>query len=68
MVFLLISWKYPDLSYLNAISLMTELKLSFSPQIAVDMSGQLYLQLAEAHLTDDEVVLLRTTLNTKKAR
>lgn len=57
-------------SYLNAISLMTELKLMPSPpQIAVDMSGAIISTvLAEAHLTDDEVVLLRTTLNTKESQ
>ncbi len=57
-------------SYLNAISLMTELKLMPSPpQIAVDMSAAIISTvIAEAHLTDDEVVLLRTTLNTKESQ
>ena len=53
-------------SYLNAISMMTELQLLPSPpQLAVDMSGAIISTvMAEAHLIDDEVVLLQTTINT----
>jgi len=57
-------------SYLNAVSMMTDLQLLPSPpQIAVDMSGAIISTvMAEAHLIDDEVVLLQTTLNTMESR
>lgn len=53
-------------SYLNALSLMTNLQMLPSPpQIAVDMSGAIISAvMAGAHIVDDEVVLLKTTLNT----
>lgn len=57
-------------SYLNAISVMADLQLLPSPpQIAVDMSGAIISTvMAENHLIDDEVVLLRTTLSTMESR
>ncbi len=57
-------------SYLNAVSMMTDLQLLPSPpQIAVDMSGAIISTvMAEAHLIDDEVVLLQTTLNTMESQ
>jgi len=51
-------------SYLNALSLMTDLKLvPTPPEIAVDMSGAIISTvLAEASVVEDELVLLKTTL------
>ncbi len=53
-------------SYLNAISMMTNLQLMPSPpEIAVDMAGAIITTImAEAHMIDDEIVLMKTTLNT----
>jgi chemotaxis protein CheC len=52
-------------SYLNALSALTNLRLMASPpEIAVDMSGAIITTVvAEANITDDKVVLLRTSLN-----
>jgi len=56
-------------SYLNALSFMTNLQLLPSPpEIAVDMSGAIISTvMAEAHIVDDEVVLLRTFLNSRES-
>lgn len=53
-------------SYLNAISFMTNLKLMPTPpEIAVDMAGAIISTvIAESRVIDDEVVLLKTRLNT----
>jgi chemotaxis protein CheC len=57
-------------SYLNALSLIADLKLLPSPpQLAVDMSGAIIsTAMAENDLIEDEVVLLRTTLSTPERR
>ncbi len=57
-------------SYLNAISMMTNLQLlPTPPEVAVDMAGAIISTvLAEARVIDDEVVLLKTTLNTSQTR
>lgn len=57
-------------SYLTALSLMTGLKLLPSPPtIAVDMSAAIISTvMAEADLSDDELVLLQTTLRSPKER
>ncbi len=56
-------------SYLNALSFMTNLQLLPSPpEIAVDMSGAIISTvMAEAYIVDDEVVLLRTFLNSRES-
>lgn len=56
-------------SYLNALSFMTNLMLLPSPpQIAVDMAGAIISTvMAGARLVDDEVVLLKTSLNTTRS-
>lgn len=56
-------------SYLNALSFMTNLKmLPYPPEIAVDMSGAIISTvMAEAHIVDDEVVLLKTSLKSKQS-
>ncbi|NMB40924.1 MAG: chemotaxis protein CheC [Firmicutes bacterium] len=56
-------------SYLNALSFMTDLKLLPSPPvIAVDMSAAIISTvMAEAHIVDDEVVLLKTFLKSKQS-
>ncbi len=55
-------------SYLNAISMMTELKLLPSPpEVAVDMAGAIISTvLAESSITEDNIVLLKTSLSTKQ--
>ncbi|MGI5882956.1 MAG: chemotaxis protein CheC [Dethiobacteria bacterium] len=57
-------------SYLNALSMMADLRLLPSPpQLAVDMSGAIIsTAMAENYLIQDEVVLLRTTLSTQERR
>ncbi|MGI6307367.1 MAG: chemotaxis protein CheC [Dethiobacteria bacterium] len=57
-------------AYLTALSLMTGLKLLPSPPtIAVDMSAAIISTvMAEAHVLDDELVLLQTTLSSRKKR
>ncbi len=55
-------------SYLNAISMMTDLKLLPSPpEVAVDMAGAIISTvLAESSITEDNIVLLKTSLSTKQ--
>ncbi|NMB35654.1 MAG: CheY-P-specific phosphatase CheC [Firmicutes bacterium] len=57
-------------SYLTALSLMTDLLLLPSPPaIAIDMSGAIISTvMAEARVQDDELVLLQTTLNSRRKR
>ncbi|MEW5919715.1 MAG: chemotaxis protein CheC [Bacillota bacterium] len=57
-------------SYLNAISIMTNLQLlPTPPEVAVDMAGAIISTvLAEARVIDDEIVLLKTSLNTRQTR
>lgn len=52
-------------SYLNALSMMTNSRMLPSPpKIAVDMSGAIISTvIAEARIVDDEVVILKTSLN-----
>ncbi len=52
-------------SYLNALSMMTNSRMMPSPpKIAVDMSGAIISTvIAEARIVDDEVVILKTSLN-----
>jgi chemotaxis protein CheC len=52
-------------SYLNALSVMTDSRMLPSPpKIAVDMSGAIISTvIAEARIVDDEVVILKTSLN-----
>lgn len=52
-------------SYLNALSIMTDSRMLPSPpSIAVDMSGAIISTvIAEARIVDDEVVILKTSLN-----
>ena len=52
-------------SYLNALSMMTDSRMLPSPpKIAVDMSGAIISTvIAEARIVDDEVVILKTSLN-----
>lgn len=56
-------------SYLNALSFMTGLQLLPSPpEIAVDMSAAIISTvMAEAHIIDEEVVLLKTSLKAQKS-
>jgi len=56
-------------SYLNALSFMTGLNLLPSPPaIAVDMAGAIISTvMAEAQILEDEVVLLKTTLNSQES-
>ena len=53
-------------AYLNAIATMTDLLLNSSPpEIALDMAGAIITAvMAQAHMIDDEILLMRTTLNT----
>lgn len=55
-------------SYLNAISMMTDLSLLPSPpEVAVDMAGAIISTvLAESSVIDDNIVLLKTSLNTRQ--
>jgi chemotaxis protein CheC len=57
-------------SYLNALSFMTDLLLIPNPpEIAVDMSGAIISTvIAEKCVLEDEVVLIKTTLKSKKKR
>ncbi len=52
-------------SYLNALSMMTDSRMLPSPpKIAVDMSGAIISTvIAEARIVDDEVVILKTSMN-----
>ena len=52
-------------SYLNALSMMTNSRMMPSPpKIAVDMSGAIISTvIAEARIVDDEVVILKTSMN-----
>ncbi len=55
-------------SYLNAISIMTELNLMPSPpEVAVDMAGAIISTvLAESSAIEDNIVLLKTSLSTRQ--
>lgn len=57
-------------SYLNALSFMTNLRLLASPpEVAVDMAGAIISTvLAETRMTEDELVLLKTSLHTRQTR
>lgn len=57
-------------SYLNALSFMTNMRLlPAPPEIAVDMAGAIISTvMAEAHIVDEEIVLLKTTLSTMHNR
>lgn len=57
-------------SYLNAISIMTDLQLlSTPPEVATDMAGAIISTvLAEAGVIDDQVVLLKTSLKARQTR
>jgi chemotaxis protein CheC len=52
-------------SYLNALSVMTDSRMLPSPpKIAIEMSGAIISTvIAEARIVDDEVVILKTSLN-----
>ena len=56
-------------SYLNAFSIMTDSRMLPSPpKIAVDMSGAIISTvIAEARIVDDEVVILKTSLNSQQS-
>ena len=56
-------------SYLNALSMMTDSRMLPSPpSIAVDMSGAIISTvIAEASIVDDEVVILKTSLNSMQS-
>ena len=56
-------------SYLNALSIMTDSRMLPSPpSIAVDMSGAIISTvIAEASIVDDEVVILKTSLNSMQS-
>ena len=55
-------------SYLNAISVMTNLRLLPSPpEVAVDMAGAIVSTvLAQSSVIEDDIVLLKTSLYTKQ--
>lgn len=55
-------------SYLNAISMMTNLQLlPTPPEVAVDMAGAIFSTvLAESSVIEDDIVLLKTSLNTSQ--
>lgn len=55
-------------SYLNAISVMTDLRLLPSPpEVAVDMAGAIVSTvLAQSSVIEDNIVLLKTSLYTKQ--
>ncbi len=57
-------------AYLNAISTMTDLLLNSSPpEIALDMTGAIIAAvMAQAHMIDDEILLMKTTLNTAESQ
>ena len=57
-------------SYLNALSLITGLELlPTPPDVAIDMAGAIIVSaIVEAGVLDDEVVILKTNLNTTKSQ